>query len=771
MIVKRGAALSDAPAVPVSSLRSWSVALPLVGLLAAACSGVLVRVDHGLAVQVGLCAGAATSLVVGVHLLWVTRARPHPASARLIGVALLLWGTSLALVAGAVGEAGAGYPTTGDQVASVGAVLALLGLGVAARGRSLAVDLARVMLDGLLLGTSALLLVWRLLLSGTLFEAPVTDAVSLSGLSVIGLDVVALSLVSLLFLRDVDTELLVGAFGVLAVTVGDVLVLRGLGEPSDRWPWQLGPLSALAAAALALALLRFDSRTRPKSVSDRVDDRTDARLTVATTVASLMLLGTSNVSVLLQREALDRVTMVLTLVVVVVFSAREVVGGLVRRTMLRSLTALAYRDPLTSLGNRRSLALRHRTLTSTGRASLLSLDLDGFKEVNDQLGHARGDALLAAVADQVRRCLPPDVEAFRIGGDEFAVVVPGDDTRASVVAEQLLVAVRAASHDVPGASAIRVSASIGIAELSPDVLRGLVESGVALRAAKSAGRDRVERYDGPVAARHRRAQVVERRLTRAIAAGEVVAYFQPVVDLATRRVVGFEALARWEDAELGRVTPDEFIPVAERSGLISELGIAVAAHAVAAVAQLGAAHPELGPLRMAVNASVVQLRRPGFCDRLLRMCLLHGVDPQQMIVEVTESLFVDLDDPALRELSLLRSHAVNVAIDDFGSGYSSLAYLSRVPANILKLDRELVSRIVTDPRAGSIVASIATLARALPMDIVMEGIETADVHQAVIDAGGGFGQGWLYGAAVPLADVAALVHRINAAAASPLALR
>jgi EAL domain-containing protein (putative c-di-GMP-specific phosphodiesterase class I) len=328
-----------------------------------------------------------------------------------------------------------------------------------------------------------------------------------------------------------------------------------------------------------------------------------------------------------------------------------------------------------------------------------------------------------------------------------------------------------------------VSASVGVATLSTieepctspntaaagaDVLLGLTGSGVALRAAKAAGRNRVELYDGPVAAAHRRDLLVERRLRAAIDAGTVVPHYQPIVNLGTRLVVGVEALARWDDDVLGRVTPDEFIPVAERSNQIVALGACVLRQAIHDLAQPVTSDGSC--LRVGVNASVVQLRRPGFADAVLEHLQQSGFDPNCLIIEVTESLFVDVDDPAVRELHALRAGGVHVAIDDFGSGYSSLAYLARMPADVLKIDRGLTAQVLYDERSRVVLQSIVSLANSLPMDVVVEGVESAAVHDLVRDLGGEYGQGWLYGAAVPFARLAEAIADINARALLPLLL-
>jgi EAL domain-containing protein (putative c-di-GMP-specific phosphodiesterase class I) len=277
-----------------------------------------------------------------------------------------------------------------------------------------------------------------------------------------------------------------------------------------------------------------------------------------------------------------------------------------------------------------------------------------------------------------------------------------------------------------------------------------------MAAAKRAGRDRVRTYGAEVAAAHQRGLALERRLREALERGEISVEYQPVVQLSTSRVVGFEALARWHDDELGNVSPDEFIAVAEKSGLITRLGAAVARRAVLEFTGLGAA---VSGVNLSFNVSAGQLRQPGYATTLLREVADSGLEAHRLVVEVTESTFVDVDDPALRALAFLRRSGVNVAIDDFGTGFSTLGYLNRLPANIIKVDRSLTFDAATDARCRSILTAVADLAASLPADVVVEGIESEEQRELVEATGATFGQGWLFSPAVAIDEVPALVAR------------
>jgi EAL domain-containing protein (putative c-di-GMP-specific phosphodiesterase class I) len=234
-------------------------------------------------------------------------------------------------------------------------------------------------------------------------------------------------------------------------------------------------------------------------------------------------------------------------------------------------------------------------------------------------------------------------------------------------------------------------------------------------------------------------------------------HYQPLVDLATGRVAGVEALARWTDPLLGRVGPDEFIPLAEQSGLIRALGSGVLRRAVDDIVSSGDRLPDL---TLAVNASAVQARHAHFAREVLDVLDGAGMPPVRLTIEVTESVFVDADDPALAQLTLLREQGVHVAIDDFGSGFSALAYLGRLPASVLKIDQALTGQ-VGDDRSYAVMQAVVSLAHTMPMAVVVEGIETPEVEELVRSTGAEQGQGWLYAAAVPVDRLAATVATLE----------
>jgi diguanylate cyclase (GGDEF)-like protein len=750
--------------------------LALAAVAAATSVMLVMRLRPDVAVVAGCLFSGAVAVLSGSLVLFRAKGRGRPAgpALRLIGTAMAVWGLGQSLVSAAVIGGQGSYPTVGDGIATAAGPLGIAGLLMALRGGGRYAGSLRFGLDALLLGSAAALVVWRAGFGDVLFRTGATTA-DVTSVLVLMVEVTLVSLLLLAYLRDLDRGLLLAVVGMAKFCTADLLTVHALVQPGGAWPPVASALWCVAWPCVAVGIVRYVPRVRYDD--DWYDS--DIRVTSATAVLSMAGLCVFVLMVMHSPSKIDMGSMAIGLSVIAVFGAREVVSGRQRRRLLATLTQYAVHDPLTNLKNRRALLPLLRTAQRTGGASLLTLDLDGFKDVNDILGHTRGDDLLVAVSRRVEACLPSGAQAFRIGGDEFAVVVPGTTADASHVATSLLDAVRRASVDVPGAAAVGVTASIGVARVVEDAGRGaavrsqaseqqapigsadglgvLVESGAALKAAKRAGRDRIEHYDGRVAEAHRRALLVERRLHLAIAQDEIDVHYQPLVDLVTGRVTGVEALARWTDPLVGRVGPDEFIPLAEQSGLIRALGSGVLRRAVEDIANVSDVLPDL---TLAVNASAVQVRHAYFAREVLDVLDGLAMRPGSLTIEVTESVFVDEDDPALAQLTLLREHGVHVAIDDFGSGFSALAYLGRLPASVLKIDQALTAQ-VQDDRSFAVLQAVVSLARTMPMAVVVEGIETTEIAELVTSTGARHGQGWLYAAAVPIDRLAHTVADIQ----------
>jgi diguanylate cyclase (GGDEF)-like protein len=432
---------------------------------------------------------------------------------------------------------------------------------------------------------------------------------------------------------------------------------------------------------------------------------------------------------------------------------RGVLADVTEQVMAQErLQHLAHTDSLTGLANRFTLHGALRAALSQRRlVALLALDLDHFKLVNDTHGHAAGDQLLQHVAARLLACRRPADLVARLGGDEFAVLVMADaDESVDVDAlSQRLIDVLEEPVDI-GGRATRASASIGVARpsragdagVSADDL--LVHADIALYAAKKAGRGRHETYSVDLGDRNRRSVMIEQELRQAIHRGELELHWQPKVDIESSRLVGAEVLLRWRHAQLGSVAPIEFIPIAERSGVIREIGMWVLREACAVAASA------LPGLVISVNVSPAQLHDDAFIACVRDALRASGLDPFRLELEITESVFIDDVQGALQRLHALRALGVRVALDDFGTGYSSLAYLRRFPFDTLKIDRAFVNELMNSIDTRAIVQMIAQLAVTLNMRTVAEGVESPAQLSAVTAVGCDEVQGWLVSPACPL---------------------
>jgi diguanylate cyclase (GGDEF)-like protein/PAS domain S-box-containing protein len=441
-----------------------------------------------------------------------------------------------------------------------------------------------------------------------------------------------------------------------------------------------------------------------------------------------------------------------------------------RRSTERELERMAWNDYLTGLPNRaRLMAALEAARVGTGvgkPACVLLVDLDGFKTVNDVAGHEAGDLLLADVADRLRGAARDRDLVARLGGDEFALVVPGGPEEATALAERLLVLLdrpfRAPDPDGGRGRGpvFPVSGSIGVAQLVPDedAAAAIRAADLALRAAKADGKNCV-RFTGPGRdgalddAMRRRARLA-RDLPAALEHDQLRLQYQPVAGVAERRVVGIEALVRWDHPVLGTVPPDEFIALAEEDGLIVPLQQWVLRTATADVAPLLA---EGRDLQVAVNVSVRHLQAGCLAPDVARALAAAGVPPQRLVLEVTESVLIDGADRVDGDLVTLRDMGCVISLDDFGKGFSSLAYLARMPVDVLKMDAGFVADIEGDTRAAALVRTVVDMGRRLGMDVVAEGVETEGQLLELTALGCAFVQGWLVGRPVPVEDVRALV--------------
>jgi diguanylate cyclase (GGDEF)-like protein len=401
----------------------------------------------------------------------------------------------------------------------------------------------------------------------------------------------------------------------------------------------------------------------------------------------------------------------------------------------------ANTDPATGLSNRRELLRSIGDTIEAKRAGVLLLvDLDHFKRVNDLHGHVVGDQLLRNVADVLTSAAPAAICCARTGGDEFAIVLEGE---AAKNVEQVAGAIEAqlATPTYAAGAQVQASASIGIASIerqgkAEDVLR---RSEVALYAAKRAGRGQFAWFDAELDRELTERLAFEEDMRAAIARREFVPFFQPLIDLATRDIVGFEALARWRSPKRGFVEADEFIDVAESSGLIAPLTLSVIEQAL----KEARGWPE--KLKLAVNISPVQFRDARLATQIIKLLTESGFPASRLEIEITEAALLEDRDQVLSIIQSLKTIGVSVSLDDFGTGYASLAQVNSLPLDRVKIDRSFISTIVKSEQTAAIVSSIAGLGHQLNVPITAEGVESEQIRSALKAFGCSEAQGWLFG--------------------------
>ena len=438
-----------------------------------------------------------------------------------------------------------------------------------------------------------------------------------------------------------------------------------------------------------------------------------------------------------------------------------------RKAFEERLAHQSMHDPLTGLPNR-LLFLDRLTLAISrcrrmhSEVAVLFLDLDRFKNVNDSAGHDAGDELLIAVARRLESVLRPGDTVARFGGDEFTVLcedlpMTSSRDRSIEIAHRLLAAVTQ-PFIVRGTETF-VSVSVGIAlatgEERPEEL--MRDADAAMYHAKESGRGRVEVFDDTMRARALARHATENALHRALERGELLVFFQPVISLSHARVIGAEALVRWQHPERGLIAPGEFVPLAEETGLVVELGTWVLEHAAREAArwQLESDHPFV----VSVNLSARQLAQPDLAERIADIINRTGVQAQNLCLEITESVLMDDAEGVITVIERVRALGVRLAIDDFGTGYSSLGYLKRFPVDQVKIDRSFVDGLGSDPGDAAIVSAVIGLAHALDLQVVAEGVETEGQLAELLALGCDEAQGYFFAPPQPIQDLRGLIGR------------
>ncbi len=390
---------------------------------------------------------------------------------------------------------------------------------------------------------------------------------------------------------------------------------------------------------------------------------------------------------------------------------------------------LAYYDALTGLPNRTLLRDRLTKALADARRqkykiALLFLDLDGFKDINDSLGHSVGDLFLQEVAVRLKKYAREQDTVARLGGDEFLIMLTHvEEVSDAAVAAERFMAAMSAETEVEGHH-INVSCSIGISifpEHSADEETLIRNADAAMYSAKTSGRNHFRFFTGDMNAQVAERLTLENGLRRALDRKEFFLMYQPQMDIATGRITGLEALLRWQHPELGLVPPDKFIRIAENSGLIVPIGEWVLRTACSQAKKWQ--DEEIPPISVAVNVSAVQFRQAGFCELVRKVVRDSGLAPQHLELELTESLLLANADVTVPVLQELKAMGVTLAIDDFGTGYSSFSYLRQFHVNNLKIDRSFINDVATNPDDAAITAAIIGMAKSMKLKVIAEGVE------------------------------------------------
>jgi diguanylate cyclase (GGDEF)-like protein len=432
---------------------------------------------------------------------------------------------------------------------------------------------------------------------------------------------------------------------------------------------------------------------------------------------------------------------------------------LARKPVDPAMLAQGVADPLTGLAARplfmqRLSAAVERTRRSPGTAvALILLNLDRFKVVNDSLGHAAGDELLRGIAGRIREVLQSGALAARLGGDEFGVLLervhdPGAAVRTGDRLQRALQEpFRVAGREVYSSASVGMAFSGDRCTSAEDLLR---DADTAAHRAKSLGVGQRALFDASMHASAVAQLTLENELRRAIDAGQLAVYYQPIVSLENGEIGGFEALARWRHPELGWIPPARFVPAAEQAGAIGRLGQFILREACAGMRLLQMSARRR--LSLAVNLSASQLFDPALIGEVAEVLGNSGIDPSQVRLEITESVLVDRIDEAAEVLQRLRRLNLRVSMDDFGTGYSSLSYLHRLPVDVIKVDRSFVVALASGGKAEGIVSAIVSLARNLRCELVAEGVETEEQEAALRRLGVLYAQGYRFSPAVPVQE-------------------
>jgi diguanylate cyclase (GGDEF)-like protein len=729
-----------------------------VGAAALALGGVTLLTGAYASSLLGACGLILSTALLGSLVLWQQAVEPRlKRSFRWLVAALgvgLLSGV-LAIAEQLVTGGSSPYPAIGDVVGLGYVPLTVTGLMVIPLQGTRRGFRARAMSDGFVAASSLLYLLEPLLRNAHQAHAAGLGSVVAVAYPLGGLFVVSAGLTTLA--RCADSLRPFVRWLVLGVSLVSVADLGYAVDPDShqelrRATFQLGLLVLFGGLLHPIA--------RPLPSTGHEVNRALGVLPFLPFAGAVVYSG----DLVLSGESLAPEQLVLGIVVALALVARQVVGGRDKDRLVAELADRESRlqqelrvDPLTGAANRLGLqeAVNAR-LSADSPFSLLLLDLDDFKLINDNHGHAVGDEVLRQVTERLREGVRTDDVVARLGGDEFALLLRGRPCELEHVSERVLAALERGVQ--VGDRRFRVGASIGlVGNVSGDTVERLLADadGAMYQAKSDRTTNSIVRLDGvgreSVA---RRSQVREEIAHPDLSQFSV--HYQPVVDLPSGQVAGMEALLRWEHPQLGSIAPDLFIPLAEQCGSIHVLGELVLHAAVADLAALGEV-PSPSPFAVGINVSPRQLAAPSFRVRVQEVLEENGVDPRRLVVEITEQAFEADIEPVRETVRSLRELGVSIAVDDFGTGYSSLRYLQHLDLDIIKVDKRFLAQVSGSARQQNLVGGIVALARQLDLRIVAEGIEQEDQLAFVTGLGCDLGQGYLFSKPLPYAELAGLL--------------
>ncbi len=423
-----------------------------------------------------------------------------------------------------------------------------------------------------------------------------------------------------------------------------------------------------------------------------------------------------------------------------------------RRAAELEVRYLAQHDALTKLPNRRQIQTELNVIIDRAQRrkeqfSILFLDLDGFKKINDELGHEAGDALLVEMGERFKRQIRATDIVGRYGGDEFILILT-ETNNPMTLKNKLQQLVDVATHPFTWQDKeLTISCSIGVAlypEHAVTADKLISNADTAMYLAKDLGKNTFQFYSEELNQEMKRTLLLEHHLRHAISRQELTVYFQPIMDLNNQIAIGAEALLRWSNDELGVVSPEEFIPIAESSGFITELGIWV----LRQVADFMSSHPDL---HLAVNASSLQFNNSQLKDEIERLINEKIIKSEKLEIEITEGVLLDRSGKAEEQLNAIHALGVSLSVDDFGTGFSSLSYLKNCPITTVKIDRSFVSDIPNNKEDMILVKAIIAMAKGLNLKVIAEGVETIEQSKFIFEEGCSLAQGYFFAKPMNLA--------------------